>query len=435
MKRCCAYLVIVGVLGAVGGTLPGAEAGGVAILENGGKRMGNAFSGGAAEADDASTIWWNPAGMTRLRSRQIVAAAHLILPDVSYSDDGSLDLTGGAMLGGLGGNGGETAVVPNLFATWRLNRRAVVGLGVNAPYGLATDYPSDWIGRYFATRSEIVSVNINPSVAYKLNRQWSVGAGLNLSHIDASIGNQVDFGAFAGMPQAMDGSVEITGEDWGLGWNAGVLFEPDCCTRLGLHYRSRIRHTLDGEGDFTVPGALAPVVTRGGRFVDSDAEADIELPDTLSFSAYRKLNRRLAVMGDITWTRWSTFDELVVKFANPAEPDNVLDLDWQNTIRASLGATYQLTPRIQLRAGVMFDEGAAITENRTPRVPDNDRFWITAGVGVQLSRALRVDLSYAHIEVADAKVRQPLVPGMRGSLTGEIATSIDILGLQVTIDF
>ena len=412
-----------------------ADAGGVGILENGGKRMGNAWAGGAAEADDATTTWWNPAGLTRLRRPQVVLAAHLILPDLAYSDGGSLSPTGAPMLGGNGGNGGETAVVPNVFAAWRINRCWSAGFGVNAPFGLSTDYPSDWVGRYYATRSEITNLNFNPSLAYRVSPQLSVGAGFNANYMDATIDNQVDFGALLGASQALDGSVSVNGDDWGFGWNAGLLWEPNQCTRLGIHYRSRISHTLEGTGDFTVPGAAAGLSAATGRFVDSPVTAEVELPDSLSVSAYRKLNARWSVMADVTWTNWSTLEALVVDFENPAEPNSVLPLDWKDTVRFGVGASFELNRCVTLRGGLMFDPAAVPTSTRTPRVPGNDRFWITAGVGYRVNPRLRLDVSYAHLFVPDTTIRQPATPPARGSLVGSFDSSVDILAVQLTLDF
>ncbi|MCP5070308.1 MAG: aromatic hydrocarbon degradation protein [bacterium] len=409
-------------------------AGGVGILENGGKRMGNAWAGGAAEADDATTIWWNPAGMTRLRRPQVVLSAHVILPDLSYADAGSVAPSGAPMLGGLGGNGGDTAVVPNFFASWAINPCWRAGLGVNAPFGLSTKYPSDWIGRYHATRSEITNLNINPSVAYRVNRQLSVGAGFNANYLDATIDNQIDFGALVGASQALDGSVSVNGDDWGFGWNAGLLWEPNACTRFGVHYRSRISHTLRGTGDFTVPAAASRLSAATGRFVDSPVTADVELPDSLSASAYRRLNSRWSVMADVTWTNWSTLDALIVDFENPAEPDSVLPLDWKDTVRFGVGVSFEVNRCVTLRGGLMFDPRAVPTSTRTPRVPGNDRFWVTAGAGYRVNKRLRLDFSYAHLFVPDSAIRQPATPPARGSLVGEFDSSVDILAVQLTLD-
>lgn len=422
--------IVVGGISVLGFT-PRADAGGVGLLESGGKRMGSAFAGGAAEASDATTVWWNPAGMTRLRRHNFVATGHLIAPTFDYSDRGSMDVAMMPLTGG-DADGGLEAVLPSAYVAYRLNRCWNVGLSVNTPYGLATEYPDDWVGRYYATESELITFNFNPSVAYRVNNRWSVGAGVSAMYAAAKLENRVDFGAFAAMPQALDGNAKIEGDSWALGWNVGVLYQPSCRTRFGLHYRSRVKHTIEGDGEFVVPAAVAGGLPPG-LFTDSDAEAEIELPDSVSLSGYHRVNNCLAVMADVTWTHWKTFDELVVDFDNPVQPNSVLDLDWKNTWRVGLGVAWTPYTQLELRAGVLFDEGPAPTKNRTPRVPDADRFWITAGVGYRFNKSMRVDLSYAYLRGGDAKVNQSSASA--GSLVGEFDSDGHILGLQLTFDF
>lgn len=424
---------VVGVLLAFACALPmhPAQAGGIALLESGGKRMGSGFAGGAASAEDATTIWWNPAGMTRIRRHNAVVSAHYIVPRFAFDNEGSLDVAS-MPLSGRDADGGVEAFVPSAYAAFRLNRQWHVGLSINTPFGLSTRYPDDWVGRYYATESEMVTFNINPAVACKINRCWSVGVGLNALYTDASLENRVDFGAFAQAPQAFDGTAKASGEDWGFGWNVGVLYEPSCCTRFGLHYRSKVDLTLEGDGEFVVPAAVAGGLPPG-LFTNTGAEADVEFPDSLSFSAYHKVNNCLAVMGDVTWTHWRTFDELIVEFDNPAQPDNVLDLDWRNTFRYSLGVAWTPNDRWEFRAGVLFDPTPVPTKNRTPRIPDADRFWVTLGAGFQVNRRMRIDLSYAHIFAGDADIRQ--VSATAGSLFGSYDSSGDLVGLQLSIDF
>lgn len=424
----CALVVVIGSVWAA----PDAEAGGVALLESGGKRMGSAYAGGAASADDATTIWWNPAGMARLRRHNAAIAAHYIAPTFEYTDEGSLDVASMPLIG-VNADGGEDAVIPSAYVAWRLNRKWNVGLSINVPFGLSTSYPDNFYGRYYATESELFTLNINPAVAYRINNRLSIGAGVSAMYADATLERQIDFGALAMMPQALDGSAKIEGDSWGFGFNIGLLYEVDCCTRFGIHYRSQVSHTLEGDGSFVVPAPVQPQLP-AGLFAPSAAEAEIDFPDSVSVSAYHKWHRNWAVMADVTWTHWETLDELVVEFDNPVQPDSVLEFDWDNTWRVSVGVAWTPNNCWELRAGVLYDEGPASTRTRTPRVPDADRFWVTAGVGYRISNRLRIDASYAHIFGSDADIRQS--DPQRGTLRGTYGDSdADLFGLQVTVDF
>lgn len=162
-----------------------AQASGFALIEQNASGLGNAYAGAAAVAEDASTIYFNPAGLTRLPGRQFVGALHVIMPSADFSNRASTPafsttaLAGPFAQNGSGGNGGETALVPNFYLSWQLDPKLFLGVGVNAPFGMMTDYDANWMGRFHALKSAIETVNINPTVAYKVNDRFSFGVGLN----------------------------------------------------------------------------------------------------------------------------------------------------------------------------------------------------------------------------------------------------------------
>lgn len=416
-----------------------AFASGFALTEESVPNLGQATAGGAALAEDASTLFFNPAGLTRLDTHSIIGAGYIVSPNVRFRNNGSTAITGTPLLGGNGGDAGSPEFIPNFYAAWSASDAIKVGIGVYAPFGLTTDYDSNWVGRYQATRSQLTTININPTVAARLSPEFSVGAGLNVQFARAELGNAIDFGLIGRsvglptLPQRQDGSVEVAGEDWSVGFNAGVLYEPSARTRVGLAYRSPISHRLRGTADFTVPTA-AQALTARGQFTDSDASADLNLPDTLSLSAYHELSDRWAVMGDVTWTGWSRFEELRVEFDNPAQPDSVQRENWQDTVRVGVGVRYQATDNLTLRAGVALDPSPVRnSESRTPRVPDSDRTWVAVGASYQASDSIRVDLSYAHLFVEDAPIDRVGASGDR--LVGDFDSSVDIVGVQVNWEF
>ncbi len=410
---------------------------GLAIMEQSAKGLGTAFAGGAAAAEDATTIFFNPAGLTRLSRSQAVAGMYLLFPSAKFSNKGSIHLTGQPLSGGDGGDAGNTIVIGNIYYSHRFNDRLSAGVGIFSPFGLSTTYDSTWVGRYHAVKSDLFSLNINPSLAYRVTDKLSLGAGINAQYLNAELSNAIDFGLiFAALgvagvaPQRNDGFVTFKADSWSWGFNLGALYEFSGDTRAGIAYRSRIAHTLTGDAHFS--GVPSPNPT--GRFVDTGVKTDVTLPDSLSVSIWHNFSKELAVMADITWTNWSTVDELRIRFDNPAESDAVTTLHWKDTFRYSIGAVY-MPGAWAFRAGAAYDESpvsdAALL---TPRVPDNDRIWLAAGVGYKISDKISVDAGYAHLFVKNPEIRKTVTGEnqFRGGLSGSYENSADVIGAEIT---
>jgi long-chain fatty acid transport protein len=355
---------------------------------------------------------------------------------------------GGSLSGGNGGDGGVTGFVPNFYYSRKMTERFAVGIGVNAPFGLATDYDKDWVGRYHAVESDLLSVNINPSIAYKFNEHLSVGVGASAQYIKAKLSNAIDFGtldaagelglppgALGLIPQGADGFGELEGDSWGFGFNVGILYEFTKDTRIGLAYRSRIDHNVEGEVDYSnVPAGLAgiPIFTD-----DGDAEADITLPDSLSFSVFHQISPEWIVMADVTWTNWQLFDELKVEF-DDSTPDSVTTENWRDSYRYSLGVTYLPSKNLALRLGTAYDTSAVSDKRyRTPRIPDGDRIWTTAGLGYRISDMFSFDIGYAHLFINDPEISKTPTgeDAVKGGLNGKFDASTDIISAQLNIAF
>lgn len=358
---------------------------------------------------------------------------------------------------------GGTGLAPNLYYVVNLNDRLALGLGIDAPFGLVTEWSDGWVGRYHALRSSVMTVNINPSVAYRVNGHLSLGAGVSAQYVDAELTNAVDFGTIgfasvSGNPalgpsfanpawmQQRDGEVKLEADDWGFGYNLGLLVELTENSRVGLAYRSRIKYTAEGEADFDLPSTItgiAPVdAGLANTFADTDVEAEITLPDSASLSVYHRFNPQWAVMADVTWTNWSTFDELRVEFDNPALPDNVTTENWKDSWRYSIGANFNPSERLTLRAGVAYDEEPIPdAEHRTPRIPGEDRLWTALGLGYRIGERARLDVGYAHLFVKDSKIDRQAGTNpagedfLRGTLKGEFENSVDIASVQFTYKF
>ncbi|NQZ54373.1 MAG: outer membrane protein transport protein [Piscirickettsiaceae bacterium] len=401
---------------------------GFAIIEQSVTGLGRAFAGSAAVAEDATTIFFNPAGLTYLSHAEIDTAAYYIDPDSKFSDNGSAvpDLggaggfSGQALTGGDGGNG-VNAIVPNLYYAHPLNDRTVLGLGVTAPFGLVTDYNDTWQGRYHAVKSDLRTFNINPSFAYKATDKLSVGFGVNLQRISVKLTSMADLGALGGSPQAADGKARLEADDWSWGYNLGVIFQATDATRLALAYRSKISHTLTGDGKLR---SSTDVV-----IADEKIKADIDLPETLSFALHHQINDKWAVMGDATWTRWSRFEELNIK-SDGSFLGSVKEENWDDSMRYGLGITYNYNDKLTLRAGIAYDETPVKSAQfRTARIADEDRKWVALGASYKYSENITVDAGYTHIFISDTKIDETNDNGY--NLNGEYEADVDIFGVQM----
>lgn len=416
---------------------------GFALVEQSVSGLGNAFAGGAASAEDATTIFYNPAGMTLLGDQQFVLGAHVIIPSLEFHNKGSTHVlqgvTGQPLSGGNGGDGGVTKVIPNFYYSKKLSNQFVIGVGVNAPFGLATKYDSTWVGRYHAIESDMYTININPSLAYKVNDQLSVGAGFSAQYINAKLSQAIDFGTIAVLkglpglsPQLSDGFASVKGDSWGYGFNLGILYEFTKNTRIGTAYRSRIKQSLEGDIDYSnVPSVFS------SAFQNKDVKADITLPESLSVSFFHQLSPQWMVMADFTWTNWRVFKELEIVDTQ----GNIISKtkeDWHDSYRYSLGVTYLPNNYLTLRAGTAYDTSAVPNAQlRTPRIPDEDRIWLALGAGYKLSKKVSFDIGYAHLFVKDPKIdKEPTDENaILGGLKGTYNAYIDILSAQFTMTF
>lgn len=421
-------------------TSPGA---GFALIEQSAQGMGKAFAGAGTDGADASSIYFNPAAMSLQSDAHLDVALHWIAPSAKFNNTGST--LGGVMptTGGNGGDGGESALVPNLNYILPLNEKVTAGIGVFVPFGLSTSYERDWVGRYHGVDSELSTYNINPSISYRVSPKVSIGVGVSAQYAEADLSSAVDFGsigysllgpATAGKlglaPQSADGFLRVQGDDWGMGYNAGVLVEPRDGTRVGLSYRSKVDYTLRGDADFTVPPQAAPL-TAQGIFVDTDAKAKITMPENVTLGLYQKVSEKWAVLSTVIWTRWSRFDELRVDYSN-FQPDSVTEENWNDSFFYSIGADYLASEKLILHGGVAYDETPVPSaENRTPRIPDNDRLWLSLGASFKTSDTMTIDVGYAHLFVDDSESR---VAGPTGDvLVGDWESSVNLFSIQLSM--
>lgn len=374
------------------------------LWEQNASGLGTAYAGSAAVADNASTVFFNPAGMTQLTGFQLSAGVNGVGPRFEFNNEGSSGLLGGS---GNGGNAGGWAAVPNAYFSWQLSPNWYLGFGVSAPFGLSTEYnDSNWIGKNQSIKSEIKTVNYNPSVAYKVNDKVSLGFGVNYQTINAEMTNATPLGLYA-----------LKGDDSAWGWNAGALFTLSPAMRVGISYRSAVSYTLEG--------------TRALGATSSAAKADIKLPDTFILSVWQQVSDRWEAMGDLSYTNWSTLDKLKI---NHSTGTDVEAFNYKDSWRFAWGAAYRATESTKLKFGIAYDKTPTTNNDRSARVPDNDRVWFSLGGQWNTGKTGTFDLGYSYLYLKDPTINQSKLNGA-STLRGRYDDSAHVVGLQYSVGF
>lgn len=391
-KRLIPALIMAGFAGVAG-------ASGFALQNQTGSGNGNAFAGAAAAAEDAGTIFFNPAGMTYLREGHNISAAGTVLSrSIKFEDAGTV----GVALQGLGSNGGDgggVSLIPAGYYAYSVTPKLRIGLGVSPTFGNKTEYDKDFIGRFSGYFAEMKQININPSIAYRLNDVVSLGAGINFAHNETEFGQMIPTGA------ATSVIGNLKGDDWAAGYNLGLMIQASPSTRVGLSYRSKIKFHL--EGDFK-RGAAAP----------TPIKADLEMPDTLSLAVSQKLSDKWELLGDVTWTGWSSIDQVRVFNRTSGAPVTTLSYNFKDTWRAGLGANYLYSEQWKFRFGVAHDKTPVKSAaDTTMTLPDSNRTWLSLGAKWTLSKQSSVDFGYSHIFFKDASTARAVALGALGTQT------------------
>lgn len=369
--------------------------------------LGTASAGTAAN-DHASAAYLNPAGLARLAAPQISLAAAGQFHSVKFSGVSTVG-------GGNGGDAGGWLPSGGAYLAWPLGPRVSLGLAINSPFGWKTDYDAAWAGRYQAVKTDISSVAITPAVAIRVSDKVSLGAGLTFQRLD---------GEFSAMEVvgAADTLTRFTGDDTGWGGSVGLLWEVSKRMRIGISYRSSIRHELSGNVD------------RAAGAGSGAARAVLKTPDVATLSVVQTLDDRWEMLGDVSYSGWSKLKSLDIVYANGAalrsEP-----LLFHNTLRVSLGGIYRLSDAWRIRMGVGYERSAATDGNRGARIPDEHRITLAAGAQYRFARAASVDFGYSHVFVRDAVVATNGGRAANGILQGEFDTSVDTMGVQYTQSF
>lgn len=402
-----------------------AHAGGYQINEQSVSGQGYGHAGRSSNINDASIVYGNPAGMSFLDRAQVTAGGTYL--NVKTDID---NVTYTPALPGTGGSTADGDMVPGSFIPFAfyahpVNEQLAFGFGVYAPFGSKTDYEDSFAGRTFGTLTEVTVASAQPTVSYRFNDQWSVGAGVTYNQVDGKLHRQAPNPLLPGVE--LDSRVEGDDEAWG--YNLGVIYQPVPETTLGLTYRSKVDYTL--EGDFS---ATAPT----GAVVRSDsASLDLTTPETVNFSLTQQMTDRLKLMFGASWVRWSQFEEISVTGDTIADITNEQQ-NYSNAWAFATGGEYQLTPTLALRAGVTLDFTPTNDEDRSVRIPSDDRRIFSVGAGWTPVEDFTVDVAYSYLTERSTSVEQGDLTDptdFRGQFSGDYKNEAHGFGAQLTYRF
>jgi long-chain fatty acid transport protein len=435
-----AYLLTAaaGFSGALALGLP-AHASGFGLRETSADALGNAFTGGQAKAYDASTVWSNPAGMALLNNDELDGAVSLIAPKAEFTGSATNAQTGGNVSGSQGGNAvapaasGATFGVLTLGPDWRL------GFSITAPFGERTSYPEDFVGRYQSLSSSITDINFGLALSYKINNHLSIGGGPDFDYFQARLTEAVNVPVLSTLT-GQDPVGEVRGTSLGVGYTLGALYQFDDATRVGIDYRSRIRHNITGGQFISIPSiysSISPPIVGLLNGVNSQATTSITLPDIASIGVYHQITPQWAIMGTLEWTDWSLLQHINITPTN-GSGGTVLEENWHNTWFVGAGTNYQLTDKIMLQAGFAFDESPVTDENRTTRIPDVNHYDFGWGVQYQVLPSTKLELAYGHVFTPGGSINStspssPLTPA--GTITGSYSDSDNSVTAGVNMIF
>lgn len=287
-----------------------------------------------------------------------------------------------------------TRVLPSGFMQYKLNDKTTVGLGVYAPFGLATDYENDWFGNEHGTYSSVSTVNVSPAVSYQINDYVSFGAAVNMQYIKARLTSD---------------SSDLEGDDWAAGYSVGLGIKPIDSLRIGLSYRSKVSHKLKGDVSATAKHPLYGITLP----IEADISAKITTPETALLSIAYDINKKWTVSGSARWTRWKRFDTLDIMIDKPktvATPASGSMLSstkekWRNTGFFSLGVDYRYNDAWTFRGGVAYDMTVIRSAaHRTPRIPDGRRVWTSLGLSYTHDN-VTFDVGYSHIFIYGGRAK------------------------------
>jgi long-chain fatty acid transport protein len=407
-----------------------AQAGGFAIREQSTYGQGASFAGIAA-GGALSGMFWNPAVMTQFTGINVELGVAGIFPSAQHTFSSSTLAAAVPPLYGFGvSDSGRDALVPSTYTSIQLSEQIWLGLSVNAPFGLSVGFPRTWAGAGYAQDSSVRSYNASPTIAFKANDWLSIAVGVQVQYMDVKYDQ-----LFNAVPAA---NFNVKGTGWGIGWTAGITLTPMPGTVIGLGYRSAIDQEIDGS--FFVPVVL-PATTAGG------VDVTLKLPATLTVGLRQRITDQLTLLAGFEWSEWSRIGTAALK-SKAGGPATIVGtpitfpFQYSDGFFYSIGLEYACDPSLTVRAGFAYEQSPITDRVRTPRLPDNDRFWYSAGLSYKptVFPGLSLDLAYTFIDVSGTSINISPTSGnpwlnATGIYQGSVDANVHILSLGIRYRF
>ncbi|MCP9759369.1 transporter [Aquitalea sp. S1-19] len=360
---------------------PAVHAAGFQLSEQSIVGLGRAHAGAGVAGDDLSAVFYNPAGMMLLNGTQVQGGFTYAEIDAPFE--------GTTKKGNRFSDNGRAAgeAIPNAFFVKEINERTRFGFGVTVPFGLGSGYGENWGGRNSGIEAHIMTVDLNPSLAYQLDDKWSIGGGISAQYTKANLKKGAPIGSASG---------EIDADSWDYGYNLGLMYQFDKDSRVGLSYRSKIQHEPDGT--YTVEGMPGPLNGLNGVYGGSTR---VTTPESVLLSGYHRIDPKLALTGSLRWSNWSRYETLSIENDSgkfPISEPSVIENNWKASWFASVGADYNYSDKLTLRGGVAYETSPVPdAEHRNPLIPDTDRVWLSLGGSYKVDKNLTLDAGYTYL--------------------------------------
>jgi long-chain fatty acid transport protein len=414
---------IVALLGASAAAMTVAHAGAFAVREQSAYYQGMSFAG-AGTGDTLSSMYWNSAAAASVPGMNSETHISLILPDTEINATGGLLTNPAFGLGSESGDLTDPALVPASYANYQLSDRLYLGVAMNSGFGLVTKPDNtSWAGSPIAITSDVFSLNINPTLAYKLTPELTVGAGVQIEYLDIRLNRGPAPAALA--PGDIGRRADV--DDIGIGATAGMNWTPMAGTSIGVGYRSAV--SFDLEGDY------ANAFTLGAN---RDAKAELTLPEIVTVGLRQALSERLDLLVGYEWTNWSRLGTISVDV--DGAPSEDLRLEYDDGHFVSAGLEFDYTPDTTLRIGVAWEKSPISDKERNVFLPDADRIWLSIGATHRLSEKATIDVGYTHIFADDAPICReagggPCVSAAPDILVAEGEGSVNIISASFKYKF
>ena len=403
-----------------------ANAAGFHLREQSSAAQGNAYAGATAGAEENSYAYYNAAGITRHKGTQFSGGASYIAPRAQAQNikdaDGNRDADVQNVV--------HAAISPNFAITHQINDKLFVGLTGNSPYGMITKYDKDWAGSDHGITSDVKTATITPMVAYKATDKLSLGAGIQAQLVWAHLTS-------SNHATGTD-TVSADGHAMDLGYQLGLLYEFNDSTRVGVGYRSEIKQKIKGKMKSSGSALPDPYGPTADALLNQKISAKLNTPAMLSMGVYHDVNDRWAVMAEYQRVFWSSFQNLTFVGKDLNTPSGYISRvqeKWRDTNFYSVGTSYMLDEQWKLRLGLAYDQSAVRLQHRTPRIPDTDRVWYSAGLGYQYNEHLNFNFAYTYMYAHKSHLDTSLTGNAGNNITADYSNSIQVFAFGFNYAF